>query len=144
MSDEYAYWFVLLVSLLIVLIIIPRFYFYTPHGDIKNYYNKKLDCETSDMDLIETLYELCIYDYCKVRWHYTFLLSIVSAIFILYLVGAVNLRNIIIVTLAFFIAIEIPGRVENGHIRSATANKASIIYGALTDRLDNKSFSDSY
>ena len=137
MNDEYVYWIVLIISVILVLIIIPRFYFYTPRGDIYNYYAEKLDCEMTDIELIEALYELTIYDYCKVRWHYTFLLSLVAAIFIMYLIDCVSLRNIIIGTLIFFIVIELPGRLENGHLKSTTSNKATIIYGALSDRLDN-------
>lgn len=133
---EYVYWFVLIVSVLIVVIIIPRFHFYTPHGDIDNFYTEKIDTKVSNLELAETLYELSIYDYCKVRWHYTFLLSLVGAVFTLYLINCVTLANIIIATLAFFIVIEIPGRLESGHIKSATANKASIVFGALSERLD--------
>ena len=137
MSELDVYGIVLVISIIIVLIIIPRFHFYTPDGDISNYYEEKMDCNKSDIDLIESLYGLCIYDYCKVRWHYTFLLSLVASIFGLYLINCVNLRNIIILTLLFFIAIELPGRLESGHIKSTTANKATIIYGALSDRLGN-------
>lgn len=134
---EYVYWFVLIASLVIVVIIIPRFFFYTPHGDIDNFYAEKIETnKVSNEELLETLYELSIYDYCKVRWHYTFLLSLVAAIFTLYLIDCVSLKGIIITTLTFFIAIEIPGRLENSHIKNTTANKASIIYGALSDRLD--------
>ncbi len=132
---DYAFWFVLLVSFIIVIIIIPRFFFYTPHGDINNFYAEKVSCKKSDEELIETLYELSVYDYCKVRWHYTFLLSLTASIIILYLINCVSLANIIIATVILFIAIEIPGRLENGHIKNATANKASIVYGVLLDRL---------
>ena len=141
--NDYAFWFVLLISFIIVIIIIPRFFFYTPHGDIDNFYAEKISCKKSDKELVETLYELSIYDYCKVRWHYTFLLSLAASILILYLVNCVSLANIIIATVVFFIAIEIPGRLENGHIKNATANKASIIYGVLLDRLDRLSNSDN-
>ena len=137
MDDEYLYWFVLIISLLIVVIVIPRFYFYTPRGDIENYHTEKLDNKMSNMDLIEAMYELSIYDYCKVRWHYTFLLSLVAAVFVLYIVDAFNLKNVIITTLVFFMVIEIPNRLENGHIKSTTTNKSTIIYGALSDRFGN-------
>lgn len=133
--DDYVYSFVLLVSIIIVIIVIPRFYFYTPHGDIKNFYKEKIN-KVSNEKLLETLYELSIYDYCKVRWHYTFLLSLVVGIFLLYLIDSVSLKNIIIATLLLFIAIEIPGRLENGHIKNATVNKASIVYGTLNDRIN--------
>lgn len=138
MEEEYVYWFVLIISLIIVLIIIPRFHFYTPRGDIDNYYEDRLDYRMDNMDLIEALYELCIYDYCKVRWHYTFLLSFVVSVFLLYIIDAINLANVIIGTLIIFVAMELPGRLENGHIKSTTTNKATMIYGALNDRLKNK------
>ena len=142
MDEEYLYWFILIVSVIIVLIIIPRFFFYTPRGDIDNYYTEKLDEKMDTSELIEALYELCIYDYCKVRWHYTFLLSLTASIFLLYIIDSFNLQNIIIATLLFFVALELPGRLENGHIKSTTTNKATIIFGALSDRsnkMKNKS-----
>lgn len=137
MKPSTLYWVVLIMSVLLVLIVIPRFYFYTPHGDINNFYHEKINHKMSQYELVEELYELCIFDYCKVRWHYTFTLSLFSSILVLYLLNCFNLRNVIILTLAFFIVIEVPNRLENGHIKNSTANKATLLFGALSDRLQN-------
>ena len=142
MDDNSLYWIVLVLSVILVVIVVPRFHFYTPEGDITNFYKKDIDRKYSDEKLLDKLYRLCIYDYCKVRWHYTFLLSLISSIFVLYLINSFSLRNLIILTLAFFIVIEVPNRLENGHIKSKTANKATLIYSTLMERkkYDNSSY----
>ena len=135
---------VLLLAIVLVLVVVPRFLFYTPEGDINNFYSKDIKREYSDEKLLNKLYRLSIYDYCKVRWHYIFILSLVSAIFILYLIDSFSLRNLIILALAFFIVIEVPTRLENGHIKSKTANKATLIYSTLMERHNNNDYENSY
>ena len=125
-----VYWLVLILSVLLVIIVIPRFYFYTPEGDIKNYHPSDIKSRNKDK-LLKDLYELSLYDYCQVRWHYTFLLSLVSSIFLMYLVEAVSLANIIVGTIVFFIALEIPIKLERSHIHSSRANKATQLYTML-------------
>lgn len=138
-ENEILYWIVLVLSLVLVLFVIPRLYFYTAEGHITNFYQKECHKgkKPSNRELLEDLYKLSIYDYCKVRWHYTFLLSLVSAIFVLYLInGCLNLRNLIILTLIFFVVIEVPSRLENGHIKGKIANKSTMIYSKLRERLN--------
>lgn len=138
MNEEYTalYWIVLIISLFLVVFIIPRLYFYTAEGHVTNYYQKDIDRDKYTTDeLIDKLYRLSIYDYCKVRWHYTFLLSIVMAIFVLFLInGKLDLKNLIILTLLFFVAIEVPNRLENGHLKGKTFNKATLIYSTVIER----------
>lgn len=125
-----VYWIVLILSVVLVVVIIPRFYFYTPEGDIKNYHPSDVkSCDQKKM--LKQLYELSLYDYCQVRWHYTFVLSLVSSIFLTYVINAISLANIIISTLIFFIALEIPSKLEHAHTYSSRANKATQLYTLL-------------
>ena len=137
-NHEYTilYWIILIISLFLVIFIIPRLYFYTAEGAITNFYQKDIDRDKYSRDeLIDKLYRLSIYDYCKVRWHYTFLLCLVLALFVLYLInGVFDLKNLIILTLLFFVAMEVPNRLENSHLKNKTANKATLIYSTLIER----------
>lgn len=130
------YWIVLILSVFLVVFFIPRLYFYTAEGAITNFYPEDIDRNKYSKDeLIDKLYRLAIYDYCKVRWHYTFILSLVAAFFSLYLInGCFTLFNLIILTLIFFTVIEVPGRLENSHLKNKTANKATLIYSTLIER----------
>ena len=137
MTDDCTlYWIVLILSLFLVVFVVPRLCLYTAEGDIANFYPEDINRNKYSSDeLIDKLYRLSIYDYCKVRWHYTFILSLVAALFTLYLInGILDLKNLIILTLLFFIVIEVPGRLENGHLKSKTTNKATLIYSTLMER----------
>ncbi len=133
-TETVVYWLVLILSFLLVLIVVPRFHFYTPDGDVKNYYQEDIDYDKTYDKLLRKLYKLSLYDYCRVKWHYTFLLSLISSVFLMYLVNAASISNIIISTLLFFIVLEVPARLETAHVYSGRSHQATLIYSALMDR----------
>ena len=135
-ESNILYWIILILTLFLIIFIIPRFYFYTAEGAITNFYSMDIDRNKySKDDLIDKLYRLSIYDFCKVRWHYTFLLSLISSFFVIYLFDIYfDLKNVFLLSLFFFVVIEVPGRLENGHLKNKIANKATLIYSTLIER----------
>lgn len=135
MNHENVLWvLILFLTILLIIFVVPRFYLYTSEGDIENFYAKDLNRDKSYNKLLEKLYKLSLYDYCKVRWHYLFLLSILASLFVIFLIDSVSLKNFIIVGLIFFLVLTVPTSVDTSHFKSKIANEATLIYSTLKER----------
>lgn len=120
-----------IIIVLLIIFITPRFFIYSPSGDVRIFFKDDLDYNATEDEMVERLYTLAIYPYTHVQWHYTAILSILAAFILLYAVGALNIRNFIIAVLIFFLIIDVPYRTINAHNTSLLANEATQIYGAL-------------
>ena len=127
---------IIILVVIFIIFVFPRFFLYTPSGDISNFYNKEISNYSSISKLLESLYKSSILPYSKVLWHYNLVLSLFCSFLFLYIFNILTSRNLIICVLLFFVIIEIPNRFISSHYNSINANYSTSLYSILKDRLN--------
>lgn len=127
---------IIILVVIFIIFVFPRFFLYTPSGDINNFYNKEISNYSSISKLLESLYKSSILPYSKVLWHYNLVLSLFCSFLFLYIFNILTSRNLIICVFLFFVIIEIPNRFISAHYNSINANYSTSLYSILKDRLN--------
>lgn len=116
-----ADYIVFLILIATVILIVYTLCMYSRKGDIGVFAikdpNKLKESYPTKEAILNRLHELCVHEKEAVVWNRNLASSFLVAFLILYIVNALTLANFVLTMAIVFIAIELPGRWQNTHVK---------------------------